>query len=183
MADAAKQDVGAAYNYIPFSERPSCTIQEATRATGLSRTTLYEKNSSGRALDENRRSPAPDQCALAARAGRRRSRAGQISQSLKHETPPLAGRRSHFKYSKGVSTMTIAHEESERNAREPTIVAQWELNRRESVCVGGAAEIADNRPVTFCTVIGDATYCDARYTRTTGSLSNFFAREELMLCR
>jgi hypothetical protein len=43
MADAAKQDVGAAYNYIPFSERPSCTIQEATRATGLSRTTLYEK--------------------------------------------------------------------------------------------------------------------------------------------
>src|ERR1700757_1655377 len=93
------------------------------------------------------------------------------------------GRAALAFHSKGVSTMTIAHEESERNAREPTIVAQWELNRRESVRVGGAPEIADNRPVTFCTVIGDATYCDARYTRTTGSLSNFFAREELMLRR
>lgn len=29
--------------------------------------------------------------------------------------------------------MAIAHDEVDRNAREPTIVAQWELNRRESV--------------------------------------------------
>jgi excisionase family DNA binding protein len=28
---------------IPFAERPSCTVQEAIQATGLSRTTLYEK--------------------------------------------------------------------------------------------------------------------------------------------
>jgi excisionase family DNA binding protein len=28
---------------IPFRQRPSCTMREACRATGLSRTTLYER--------------------------------------------------------------------------------------------------------------------------------------------
>ncbi|MDE2471308.1 MAG: hypothetical protein KGL35_21890 [Bradyrhizobium sp.] len=42
-ANAAKRDTSSTENHIPFAERPSCTIQEATQATGLSRTTLYEK--------------------------------------------------------------------------------------------------------------------------------------------
>jgi excisionase family DNA binding protein len=32
---------------IPFEQRPSCTIREACRATGLSRTTLYERMAVG----------------------------------------------------------------------------------------------------------------------------------------
>ena len=42
------------------------------------------------------------------------------------------------------------------------------------IWIGSASRYHAHRPVTFCTVIGDAIYCDARYTRTTGSLSNFF---------
>ena len=33
---------------IPFAERPSCTIEEACRATGLGRTKLYEEMAAGR---------------------------------------------------------------------------------------------------------------------------------------
>lgn len=33
---------------IPFRERISCTIQEATAATGLSRTKLYQQIAAGR---------------------------------------------------------------------------------------------------------------------------------------
>jgi len=32
---------------IPFDQRPSCTMREACRATGLSRTTLYERMAAG----------------------------------------------------------------------------------------------------------------------------------------
>jgi excisionase family DNA binding protein len=32
---------------IPFEQRPSCTMREACRATGLSRTTLYERMAAG----------------------------------------------------------------------------------------------------------------------------------------
>jgi excisionase family DNA binding protein len=32
---------------IPFWQRPSCTIREACQATGLSRTTLYERIATG----------------------------------------------------------------------------------------------------------------------------------------
>lgn len=32
---------------IPFRQRPSCTIREACEATGLSRTTLYERMAKG----------------------------------------------------------------------------------------------------------------------------------------
>jgi excisionase family DNA binding protein len=32
---------------ISFKERPSCTIREACRATGLSRSTLYERMATG----------------------------------------------------------------------------------------------------------------------------------------
>jgi excisionase family DNA binding protein len=32
---------------IPFDQRPSCTLREACRATGLSRTTLYERMAVG----------------------------------------------------------------------------------------------------------------------------------------
>jgi len=32
---------------IPFDQRPSCTLREACRATGLSRTTLYERMAAG----------------------------------------------------------------------------------------------------------------------------------------
>jgi excisionase family DNA binding protein len=32
---------------VPFEQRPSCTIREACRATGLSRTTLYERMAAG----------------------------------------------------------------------------------------------------------------------------------------
>jgi excisionase family DNA binding protein len=34
-------------NQIPFEQRPSCTMREACRATGLSRTTLYERMAAG----------------------------------------------------------------------------------------------------------------------------------------
>ena len=42
------------------------------------------------------------------------------------------------------------------------------------IWIGSASRYHAHRPVTFCTVIGDAIYCDAGYTRTAGSLSNFF---------
>jgi hypothetical protein len=32
---------------IPFCQRPSCTVREACRASGLSRTTLYERMATG----------------------------------------------------------------------------------------------------------------------------------------
>jgi predicted DNA-binding transcriptional regulator AlpA len=32
---------------IPFWQRPSCTMREACRASGLSRTTLYERMAAG----------------------------------------------------------------------------------------------------------------------------------------
>jgi excisionase family DNA binding protein len=32
---------------IPFDQRPSCTMREACQATGLSRTTLYERMAAG----------------------------------------------------------------------------------------------------------------------------------------
>jgi len=42
------------------------------------------------------------------------------------------------------------------------------------IWIGSASRYHAHRPITFCTVIGDAIYCDTRYTRTTRSLSNFF---------
>jgi excisionase family DNA binding protein len=32
---------------IPFEQRPSCTMREACRATGLSRATLYQRMAAG----------------------------------------------------------------------------------------------------------------------------------------
>jgi predicted DNA-binding transcriptional regulator AlpA len=37
----------SAVHDIPFHQRPSCTLREACRATGLSRTTLYERMAVG----------------------------------------------------------------------------------------------------------------------------------------
>jgi excisionase family DNA binding protein len=37
----------SAVHDIPFDQRPSCTLREACRATGLSRTTLYERMAAG----------------------------------------------------------------------------------------------------------------------------------------
>jgi hypothetical protein len=34
-------------SHIPFSERPTCSIEEATKASGLSRTMIYSKMHSG----------------------------------------------------------------------------------------------------------------------------------------
>jgi hypothetical protein len=33
--------------HIPFSERPTCSVDEATKASGLSRSMIYEKMKSG----------------------------------------------------------------------------------------------------------------------------------------
>ena len=40
---------------VPFEQRPSCTIREACRATGLSRTTLYERMAAGELDGEAKR--------------------------------------------------------------------------------------------------------------------------------
>ncbi|MEH2485871.1 helix-turn-helix transcriptional regulator [Bradyrhizobium sp. AZCC 2230] len=41
---------GASAEIIPFHQRPTCTVKEACRATGLSRTTLYERMADGTLL-------------------------------------------------------------------------------------------------------------------------------------
>ena len=47
MHNAVRKQGSATDGNIPFVERPSCTVQEAIQATGLSRTTLYEKIADG----------------------------------------------------------------------------------------------------------------------------------------
>jgi Helix-turn-helix domain len=34
-------------NHIPFSERPTCSVEEAAKASGLSRSMIYNKMDSG----------------------------------------------------------------------------------------------------------------------------------------
>lgn len=41
---------GASVEIIPFHQRPTCTVKEACRATGLSRTTLYQRMADGTLL-------------------------------------------------------------------------------------------------------------------------------------
>lgn len=44
-----RRAAGAA-DQIPFKQRPSCTMQEACKATGLSRNTLYERIAAGKLI-------------------------------------------------------------------------------------------------------------------------------------
>lgn len=45
-----ERKASGAADRIPFEQRPSCTMQEACRATGLSRNTLYERIAAGQLI-------------------------------------------------------------------------------------------------------------------------------------
>ena len=61
---------------------------------------------------------------------------------------------------------------------EIIVAAQRVLDSERGTCrrigIGSTSGYHAQRPVTLGMAVGDAIYCDAHYTRTTGLLSNFF---------
>jgi hypothetical protein len=62
-------------------------------------------------------------------------RSSVAHEATEKQTPPLAGRRSHLKMFERISKVDIPQNDATRNGPQPIIIAQWELNSRESLRV------------------------------------------------